>query len=62
MFQENFNGAVFIDFLRRLVWDRGRTVYLIVDRHPVHISRKVRAWVERHQAEIRLIYLPPTRN
>ena len=59
VFQENFNGAVFIDFLRRLVWDRGRTVYLIVDRHPVHTSRKVRRWVERHQAEIRLIYLPP---
>lgn len=59
VFQENFNGAVFIDFLRRLVWDRGRKVYLIVDRHPVHTSRKVRWWVERHQAEIRLIYLPP---
>jgi transposase len=59
VFQENFNGEVFIDFLRRLVRDRGRKVYLIVDRHPVHISRKVRAWVERHQDEIRLIYLPP---
>ena len=59
VFQENFNGEVFIDFLRRLVWDWGRKVYLIVDRHPVHTSRKVRRWVERHQAEIRLIYLPP---
>jgi hypothetical protein len=27
--------------------------------HPVHISRKLRWWVEGHQAEIRLIYLPP---
>ena len=59
VFQENFNGEVFIDFLRRLIRDRGRKVYLIVDRHPVHISRKVRGWVERHQAEIRRIYLPP---
>jgi hypothetical protein len=25
----------------------------------VHISRKLRWWVEGHQAEIRLIYLPP---
>ena len=25
----------------------------------MHTSRKVRRWVERHQAEIRLIYLPP---
>ncbi len=59
VFQENFNGAVFIDFLRRLVWDWGKKVSLIVDRHPVHISRKLRWWVEGHQAEIRLIYLPP---
>ena len=59
VFRENFNGEVFIDFLRRLVRDRGRKIYLIVDRHPVHTSRKVHRWVERHQAEIRLIYLPP---
>ena len=59
VFQENLNGGVFIDFLRRLLRDRGRKVYWIVDRHPVHVSRKVRAWVERHQAGIRLIYLPP---
>jgi transposase len=59
VFQENFNGEVFIDFLRRLVWDRDRKVYLIVDHHPVHLSRKVRWWVGCHHAEIRLIYLPP---
>lgn len=59
VFQENFNGEVFIDILRRLVWDRGRKVDLIVDRHPVHISKKARRWVEHHQTKIRLIYLPP---
>src|SRR5918992_6010850 len=41
VFQENFSGEVFIDLLRRLVRDRGKKVYLIVDRHPVHTSRKV---------------------
>src|ERR671918_2021399 len=30
VFQENFSGEVFIDFLRRLIRDRGRKVYLIV--------------------------------
>ena len=59
VFQENFSGEVFIDFLRRLVRDRGKKVYLIVDRHPVHTSRKVQWWVECHQEEIRLVYLPP---
>jgi transposase len=59
VFQENFNSQVFIDFMRRLVWDRGKKVYLIVDRHPVHTSGKGRGWVDRHQAEVRLVYLPP---
>ena len=59
VFQENFNSQVFIDFMRRLAWDRGKKVYLIVERHPVHTSRKVHGWVERYQAEVRLVYLPP---
>ena len=59
VFQENFNSQVFIDFMRRLARDRGKKVYLIVDRHPVHTSRKVHGWAERHQAEVRLVYLPP---
>ena len=33
-------------------------MYLIVDRHPVHVSEAVALWVERHQDRIRLIYLP----
>ena len=61
VFQENFNSQVFIDFMRRLARDRGKKVYLIVDRHPVHTSRKVHGWVERYQAEVRLVYLPPYR-
>lgn len=54
-----FSAAVFVDFLGRLVKQAGRKVYLIVDRHPVHRSRKVRQWVEDHHDQIRLFFLPP---
>jgi hypothetical protein len=33
-------------------------VYLIVDRHPVHVSEAVALWSEKHQDRIRLIYVP----
>ena len=35
-----------------------RKRFLIVDRHPVHRSRKTRKWIDEHAAEIRLIFLP----
>jgi hypothetical protein len=33
-------------------------VFLIVDGHPVHRSRAVRDWIERHASRIRLFFLP----
>lgn len=58
VFQEGFTAPVFIRFLRRLVKQSGRKVYVIVDNHPVHQSRKVKEWLKKHEAEIRLFYLP----
>lgn len=58
VFQEGFTAPVFIRFLRRLVNQSGRKVYVIVDNHPVHPSRKVKEWLKKHEAEIRLFYLP----
>jgi transposase len=58
VFEERFTSEVFIDFLRRLIRSRDRKVYLIVDRHPVHLSEAVAEWVEMHQDWIRLVHLP----
>jgi transposase len=59
LFTGSFTGAVFIEFLRRLLRDcRGRTVHLIVDGHPVHRSKLVSAWVGRHGDRIELHVLP----
>jgi transposase len=59
LFVGSFTGAVFIDFLRRLLRDcGGRKVHLILDGHPVHRAKAVSAWVGRHADRIELHFLP----
>jgi transposase len=58
VFHGRFTGPVFLRFLRRLTRQAGRKVFLIVDGHPVHRARKVRAWVEARADRIELFYLP----
>jgi transposase len=59
LFTGSFTGAVFIDFLRRLLRDCGRRkVHLIVDGHPVHRAKLVSAFIGRHAERIELHFLP----
>lgn len=58
VFEKRFEAEVFIDFLKRLVRSADRKVFLIVDRHPVHRSRKVKAWRKKHRSRIRVFFLP----
>ncbi len=58
VYQRGFTAAVFLRFLKRLVQQALRKVFVIVDRHPVHRSRAVKRWVARHGQRIRLFFLP----
>jgi transposase len=59
LFVGSFTGAVFVDFLGRLLRDGGgRKIHLIVDGHPVHRAKAVSAWVGRHGDRIELHVLP----
>jgi transposase len=58
VFKDSFNTEVFLEFLRRLLRQIQRKIFLIVDSHPVHRGIKVRKWVEKHRRQIRLSYLP----
>jgi len=58
VFKKGFRAAVFLQFLRRLVKQTRGRVFLIVDRHPVHRSRKVRQWLKQNAAHLRLFFLP----
>lgn len=57
--KESVKADILIDFMKRLVKDTGRKVLLILDNLRVHHSKKVTAWLEEHQDEIELFYLPP---
>lgn len=58
VFRKRFTAAVFIEFLRRLVKHAGRKVFLVVDGHPVHRSRKVKAWLRDRSDHIEMFRLP----
>jgi len=51
---QNFNSDVMLDFLRRLIRQIPRKVFLIVAKHSVHFSAKVNRWLEQHGDRIRL--------
>ena len=59
LFEGKFNQFVFIDFLKRLIDHHpDRKVHLIVDGHPSHRSKLVKAWVAEHGEADRAV-LPP---
>lgn len=59
VFPERFTAPVFIKFLDRLVKHAaGRKIFLIIDRHRVHTSKKVTAWFEKEHEKISVFYLP----
>lgn len=56
--KQRFTTAVMIDFCARLLRSVDQKMFLIVDRHPVHRSKKFRRWLEEHAERIELFYLP----
>jgi transposase len=60
VFKTRFNANIFIEFLKRLIRQTKRKIFLIVDRHPTHRSKKVQAWLKRSENidKIELFLLP----
>jgi transposase len=59
LYKDNMNSDKLIDFMRRLVHESKKKVFLILDNLRVHHSTKVAKWLEKHKAEIEVFYLPP---
>jgi transposase len=54
------NADVFIGFLKALLESVPGKIYLIVDGHPVHRSKKAREFVEEQsEGRMKLFFLPP---
>lgn len=58
VFEGALNARILIDFLRRLIKDAKRKIFLILDNLRVHHSKPVDAWVEEHNEQIELFFLP----
>ena len=59
VYKNRFTSKKFIEFLRRLIKSTKRKVFLIVDSHPVHKSKKVSKWLKKRDDKIRMYFLPP---
>lgn len=59
IYDGGMNAQRLIRFMRRLINDSDRKVFLILDNLRVHHARKVRVWVARHSDEIEIFHLPP---
>lgn len=58
IFRKNFNNAVCLKFLRRLLKNNRGKVVLIWDSHPVHRSAAVAEFVAANTARLRVYFLP----
>jgi transposase len=58
IFKRRFRAEVLIEFLRRLVRQVPRYIFLIIDQHPVHVAAKVKRWFKKNEKRIQVFYLP----
>jgi transposase len=58
-FEGRMNAGKFIEFLKRLLYNANRPIFLVVDGHPAHRARKVLEFVESTEGSLRLFFLPP---
>jgi transposase len=59
VYEEKMNQQLLLDFLRRLVAESERKIFLILDNLRVHHGKIVAAWLEKHKNEIEVFFLPP---
>ena len=58
IYETSMTARVLIKFMRRLIKDAGRKVFLILDNLRVHHAKLVKEWLLRHQEKIEVFYLP----
>lgn len=55
---EAFNSDRLIEFLKALIKDAKRKIFLILDNLQLHHSKPVKAWLEENREMIEVFYLP----
>ena len=59
LYKDNMTSDKLIEFMRRLVKDTSRKVFLILDNLRAHHSKEVAVWLKKHKDEIEVFSLPP---
>lgn len=59
MLERAINVVLLLDFLKRLVRDAERKVFLILDNLKVHKAPEITDWLAQHRDKIEVFYLPP---
>ncbi|MBD0350385.1 MAG: IS630 family transposase [Flavisolibacter sp.] len=54
----NFNTAVYLRFLKKLLRSVKQKVFLITDKHPVHLGKMAREWLWANRKTMEVFYLP----
>ena len=59
-FEQRFDVDVFLQFMKRLIHQADRKIFLIVDEHPVHRDKKVKRWLagKKVGASLSLFFRP----
>jgi len=57
--QQKLTADIFVAFLKRLIHNWSRSIFLIVYSHPVHKSVTVSKFVASTEGQLQLFYLPP---
>ena len=58
IYNDRMNADTFIRFMKRLIKDADRKIFLILDNLRVHHSYKARDWLEEHTDQIEVFFLP----
>lgn len=59
LYKDNMDSKKLIEFMRRLVHNSEKKVFLILDNLRIHHSKAVQKWAENHKDKIEVFYLPP---
>jgi len=57
--QGTVTAVVFREFLKRLMVDADKPVFVVVDGHPTHKAKLVKKYIESLNGKLKLFVLPP---
>lgn len=58
MYKKTMSAQVLITFMKQLIKDAGRKIFLVLDNSRVHHAKLVKEWVAKHHQKIELFDLP----